>query len=127
MKEIYDYCCYHLGECIPLTEEQYQSKKSSYSVCNDKNYEISCSDISPEKASDCVKSSKDEGKYCCYEYENLFGDPTKSCDLYESDTQVKTLKDMGMFDELVCPGYDNNLIFINIKYISILLSLMFLF
>ena len=73
-KEKYDYCCYmkNSGKCEPFTYEGYQDKENDISF--DESLECThaysgCSDIKPNKASDCVLSQEDINRkltYCCY-------------------------------------------------------------
>ena len=111
-KSLYDYCCYYEYpdyKCKPLTQEQYNQEKikTPSIVCHGKNEEPDCENIDPAKASDCVKSSKDEGKYCCYGYLEL-GTSSKSasCNLYDDDTEIEVAK--ALWDEFICPGYDDS-------------------
>ena len=109
-KEIYDYCCFDDKKysCFPLTQTDYETKitQNPSMICNDK--EPRCENTQPEKASDCVKSNTDKGKYCCYEYDSYLG---KSCGLYKDDEEVEFVK--YFLDEIVCPRNDNS------KYISL--------
>ena len=125
-KSSYDYCCYYGypdNKCKPLTQEQYNQEKAKTPsiACHGKNEEPGCKYIDPAKASDCVKSSKDEGKYCCYEYLelSLAGTSSKSasCNLYDDDTEIEVAK--ALWDEFICPGYDDSK-FMNIPKILLL-------
>ena len=119
-KSSYDYCCYYGytdNKCKPLTQEQYNQEKikTPSIACHGKNEEPGCEDIDPAKASDCVKSSKDEGKYCCYGYLEFI--KSASCNLYDDETELEVAK--ALFDEFICPGYDDSK-FMNIPKILLL-------
>ena len=108
-KSSYDYCCYYGSpdyKCKPLTQEQYNQEKikTPSIACHGKDEEPGCEDIDPAKASDCVKSSKDKGKYCCYEYLEI--SKSASCNLYDDDTEIEVAK--ALWDEFICPGYDDS-------------------
>ena len=84
-----DYCCYKSGQWIPITSEKYEEIKSDNTyICNQKSLVTTCEDISPSKSSDCVFSSKEKGKICCYyEYEGK-----KGCSLFEDNDELEEAK-----------------------------------
>ena len=132
-KRTYDYCCYLDFKCVPLTQEEHETRfpNGQSDRCHNKEYQPRCEQINPTKASDCVKSSEDKGKYCCYTNVDLgLGSSDASCDIFEDDKEVETMKVL-FGEDLVCPGYGNTNY---TKYISIknlilllLLSLMLIF
>ena len=134
-KETYEYCCYKKfssyvsGECSPLTLEDYKNEKmvsSFYESFECEHAYSSCTDIKPEKASDCVLTQEDKDRnmaYCCYE---VFGGDI-SCEAYNKEDYqdelegfkfVKALDHNAVFD---CGNAKSSSGFINISKVFFIL------